>query len=95
MEVVLEYSGTFYSSECSTHIIYMKVSLQGLSFEHHLIICTTWELFCECYSQNQIFTFRWRGSVYKIVWRELVVYLAMYYALNFVVRFGLNKEQKR
>lgn len=38
---------------------------------------------------------RWRGSVYKLVWRELLAYLGLYYTINFVYRYGLNEDQKR
>ncbi|KYB28301.1 Bestrophin-1-like protein [Tribolium castaneum] len=37
----------------------------------------------------------WRGSVYKLVWRELVAYLFLYYSINFLYRFGLNQDQKK
>ncbi len=37
---------------------------------------------------------RWRGSLWKCIWKELIVYLALYYTLNLVYRFGLNDEQK-
>uniref|UniRef100_A0A8D8WMA0 Bestrophin homolog n=1 Tax=Cacopsylla melanoneura TaxID=428564 RepID=A0A8D8WMA0_9HEMI len=32
---------------------------------------------------------KWRGSVYKLVWRELVVYLVIYYIINFTYRFAM------
>ncbi|KAK5643022.1 hypothetical protein RI129_009189 [Pyrocoelia pectoralis] len=38
---------------------------------------------------------RWRGSVYKLVWRELIAYLFVYYSINLVYRFALNDHQKR
>ncbi|XP_077302048.1 bestrophin 2 isoform X2 [Arctopsyche grandis] len=38
---------------------------------------------------------RWRGSVYKLVWRELLTYLSLYYLINFVYRYALNVDQKR
>ncbi|CAH0547731.1 unnamed protein product [Brassicogethes aeneus] len=37
----------------------------------------------------------WRGSVYKLVWRELVAYLVMYFSINFIYRFALNEDQQR
>lgn len=37
----------------------------------------------------------WRGSVYKLVWRELLAYLFLYYSINFLYRFGLNEHQQR
>lgn len=38
---------------------------------------------------------RWRGSVYKLVWRELLAYLALYYVINLTYRYALNDEQKQ
>ncbi|CRL02636.1 CLUMA_CG015905, isoform B [Clunio marinus] len=38
---------------------------------------------------------RWRGSVYKLVWRELLAYLSLYYTINLVYRYALNEDQKR
>ncbi|KAK0156954.1 hypothetical protein PV327_011499, partial [Microctonus hyperodae] len=37
----------------------------------------------------------WRGSVYKLIWRELMVYLFLYYLINLTYRYGLNEEQQR
>lgn len=45
------------------------------------------------YSNNS--TCRWRGSVYKLVWRELLAYLGLYYTINVVYRYALNDDQKR
>uniref|UniRef100_A0A336LX87 Bestrophin homolog n=1 Tax=Culicoides sonorensis TaxID=179676 RepID=A0A336LX87_CULSO len=42
-----------------------------------------------------IWSYRWRGSVYKLVWRELLAYLALYYLINLTYRYGLNDEQKQ
>ncbi|KAF6200465.1 hypothetical protein GE061_004908, partial [Apolygus lucorum] len=39
--------------------------------------------------------FKWRGSVYKLIWRELLVYLMLYYAINFTYRYGMNEHQQR
>ncbi|XP_029408339.2 bestrophin-2 isoform X2 [Bactrocera dorsalis] len=37
---------------------------------------------------------KWRGSVYKLVWRELIAYLCLYYTINLVYRFVLNEQQQ-
>lgn len=37
---------------------------------------------------------RWRGSVYKLVWRELIAYLCLYYTINVIYRFGLTSSQQ-
>lgn len=38
---------------------------------------------------------KWRGSVYKAIWRELLAYLCVYYTLNLTYRYGLNEEGRR
>ncbi|VDL92022.1 unnamed protein product [Schistocephalus solidus] len=38
--------------------------------------------------------FRWKGSLYKLVWLDLVVYLIIYYLINLLYRFALNSAQK-
>jgi predicted membrane chloride channel (bestrophin family) len=38
--------------------------------------------------------FRWRGSVYKIIYGELIIYLAFYYAVALSYSYALNEEQK-
>ncbi|XP_070497388.1 bestrophin-2 isoform X2 [Chironomus tepperi] len=38
---------------------------------------------------------KWRGSVYKLVWRELLAYLGLYYSINFIYRYALDHDQKR
>uniref|UniRef100_A0A0V0JB48 Bestrophin homolog n=1 Tax=Schistocephalus solidus TaxID=70667 RepID=A0A0V0JB48_SCHSO len=37
---------------------------------------------------------RWKGSLYKLVWLDLVVYLIIYYLINLLYRFALNSAQK-
>ncbi|XP_069183726.1 bestrophin-2 isoform X1 [Procambarus clarkii] len=39
--------------------------------------------------------FRWRGSVYKLVWLELVAYTVLYSACSAVYRLALNEEGRR
>ncbi|XP_050478589.1 uncharacterized protein LOC126867749 isoform X2 [Bombus huntii] len=41
-----------------------------------------------------VLTDRWRGSVYKLIWRELLAYLFVYYLINFTYRYGLNEQQR-
>ncbi|XP_050335844.1 bestrophin-4 [Bactrocera neohumeralis] len=38
---------------------------------------------------------RWRGSIYKIIWRDLAVFLVLYYALGITYRFMMGPEQQR
>ncbi|XP_050024895.1 bestrophin-4-like isoform X1 [Dermacentor andersoni] len=37
---------------------------------------------------------RWRGSIYKLVWPDLCVYLLAYYVLNLLYRFALSDDNK-
>ncbi|XP_006998433.1 bestrophin-2a [Peromyscus maniculatus bairdii] len=37
----------------------------------------------------------WRGSIYKLLWRELLCFLGLYMALSAAYRFLLAEEQKR
>ena len=39
--------------------------------------------------------FIWRGSIYKLIWKELLIYLLVYFILSFTYRFGLTEVQKR
>ncbi|XP_001603406.2 uncharacterized protein LOC100119673 isoform X1 [Nasonia vitripennis] len=38
---------------------------------------------------------KWKGSVYKLIWRELLVYLVAYYVINFIYRYALSEEQQK
>ena len=38
---------------------------------------------------------RWRGSIYRLIWRDLIIYIGIYYVLSGVYRFLLNEEGKR
>ena len=37
---------------------------------------------------------RWKGSIYKLVWRSLLVYVSIYTALSLLYRFQLSEEGK-
>ncbi|XP_045479849.1 bestrophin-2 isoform X2 [Harmonia axyridis] len=37
---------------------------------------------------------RWKGSIYKLVWMDLAVYLTLYYCLNGLYRFVLDEDGK-
>ena len=37
---------------------------------------------------------RWRGSIYKLVWKELMVYMVLYGALSLVYRLVLGDYSK-
>ncbi|XP_050729005.1 bestrophin-2-like isoform X2 [Eriocheir sinensis] len=39
--------------------------------------------------------FRWRGSVYKLVWMDLLAYTVVYYILSLVYRVALTEDEKR
>uniref|UniRef100_A0A2S2P4R4 Bestrophin homolog n=1 Tax=Schizaphis graminum TaxID=13262 RepID=A0A2S2P4R4_SCHGA len=38
---------------------------------------------------------KWRGSVYKLVWRELAAYLVVYFAINLAYRFAFTEAQQK
>ncbi|XP_042881641.1 bestrophin-3-like [Penaeus japonicus] len=38
---------------------------------------------------------RWRGSVYKMVWQDMLAYIILYYAISFIYRFALPEDYKR
>ncbi|KAL5290513.1 hypothetical protein ACFFRR_010092 [Megaselia abdita] len=38
---------------------------------------------------------RWRGSIYKLVWLDLITFLVIYYILNISYRFWLDTHQKQ
>jgi len=38
---------------------------------------------------------RWRGSIYKLVWRDFAVFAVLYYGLNFAYLFALNEYGRR
>lgn len=38
---------------------------------------------------------RWKGSLYKLVWIDLFLYLAVYYIISLIYRFALPEAQKR
>lgn len=37
---------------------------------------------------------RWKGSVYKLLWKDLLVFLTLYSLIHLVYRLALNDEQK-
>nr|XP_049696885.1 bestrophin homolog 22 isoform X2 [Helicoverpa armigera] len=39
--------------------------------------------------------YRWRGSIYKLVWLDLLVFLLLYYVLNLTYRLLLDEHSKR
>ncbi|ROT63694.1 putative Bestrophin-2 [Penaeus vannamei] len=39
--------------------------------------------------------FRWRGSVYKLVWQELFLYATIYFSCSGIYRFVLNEPYRR
>lgn len=38
---------------------------------------------------------RWRGSIYKLLWPHLLVYIILYYILYFIYLFALNADGQR
>ncbi|XP_028174602.1 bestrophin homolog 1-like isoform X2 [Ostrinia nubilalis] len=39
--------------------------------------------------------YRWRGSIYKLVWLDLLIFLLLYYTLSLTYRLLLDPESKR
>jgi predicted membrane chloride channel (bestrophin family) len=39
--------------------------------------------------------FRWKGSIMKLVWPDLVVFLILYFLISLLYRYGLDSEQQR
>ncbi|NXA31459.1 BEST4 protein, partial [Eudromia elegans] len=39
--------------------------------------------------------FRWKGSIYKLLYKEFIVFVVLYMALSLVYRYLLSEEQKR
>lgn len=37
---------------------------------------------------------RWRGSLWKSIWRDVLIFLVLYYTVNFTFRFALNEDQQ-
>ncbi|XP_037818017.1 bestrophin-4-like [Lucilia sericata] len=38
---------------------------------------------------------RWRASIYKLIWVDVLTYIGIYYAINGTYRFLLNADQKK
>ncbi|VDP17071.1 unnamed protein product [Soboliphyme baturini] len=39
--------------------------------------------------------FKWKGSIYRLLYKELIVFLALYLFLSVLYRFCLNEEGSR
>ncbi len=37
---------------------------------------------------------KWRGSLWKTIYVELIIFLILYYIINFIYRFALNPGQQ-
>lgn len=37
---------------------------------------------------------RWRGSIYKLLYREMFIFIALYFTLSAMYRHMLNEDQK-
>ncbi len=38
--------------------------------------------------------FRWKGTVYKLIWHDLVIYFSVYFTLSAIYRLVLEGESK-
>ncbi|KAK3857775.1 hypothetical protein Pcinc_035993 [Petrolisthes cinctipes] len=50
---------------------------------------------CKGFGSYWRLLFRWRGSLYKLVWPDTIVYIVLYFICSMVYRFGLNELQRR
>lgn len=41
------------------------------------------------------FNCRWRGSIYKLVWMDLLLFLALYYGINLIYIYLLDKDSQK
>ncbi|KHJ79442.1 hypothetical protein OESDEN_20911 [Oesophagostomum dentatum] len=39
--------------------------------------------------------FRWKGSLWKAIWRHLLVFLLLYFSINAAYRFLMTEEQQQ
>ncbi len=58
------------------------------------------EVFTSCQGRAPASVFlklllRWRGSIYKLVWHDLLIYVLLYYLLSCTYRFALDDESER
>jgi len=47
------------------------------------------------YIIRYVICFRWRASIYKLVWIDLAFFLLIYYVLSFIYRLVLDENQKK
>ncbi len=38
---------------------------------------------------------RWKGSIYKLIWPDLGIFLILYFLLSILYRYGLDSGQQR
>lgn len=39
--------------------------------------------------------FRWKGSLWKAIWKHLLLFLSIYYSINIIYRFLMTTEQQK
>jgi len=37
---------------------------------------------------------RWRGSIYKLIWRDFLLYAVLYYSITILYKFFLTPESQ-
>jgi hypothetical protein len=42
-----------------------------------------------------LFHCRWKGSIYKTIWKDLLVYYALYYLLTILHKYVLDDDGKK
>ena len=58
-----------------------------VSYSEHVFTSTSNGIFLKL-------LFRWKGSIYKLVWRDLVIYVLLYSILSCIYRFMLTENGK-
>jgi len=38
---------------------------------------------------------RWRGSIYKFVWQEFLLFAGLYFLISIIYRFALDENAKK
>ncbi|KRY78883.1 Bestrophin-1, partial [Trichinella pseudospiralis] len=80
--------------------IYLFVYLLFIGFYFEVYQCQMTVTYSSSCSNSTLSTFArllllWRGSVYKIIYKDLLIFLLLHYTLNLVYRHALDSSQQR
>ncbi|XP_046635228.1 bestrophin-4-like [Daphnia pulicaria] len=48
----------------------------------------------QTFRETILILFRWKGSIYKTIWKQMLVYCVLFYSLTIVYKVGLDEEGK-